>query len=46
MAEPSTPPAEATGFEIDGRLKRTFLRILIIEAATVVALYWMSQYFT
>ena len=46
MAHPSPPPAETAGLGIDPPLKRTFVRILLIEAGTIGALYWMSQYFS
>lgn len=45
MAELGTPPAEVTRFEIDATLRRTFLRILLIEVAMISCLYWMSRYF-
>ena len=46
MASPSPPAAETAGLGIDRPLKRTFVRILLIEIAMIGALYWMSQYFS
>ena len=45
MAHPPTS-ADTTGFGIDAPLRRTFIRILLIEIGTVGLLYWMSQYFS
>jgi hypothetical protein len=46
MTEPQIPAGEPAAFEIDARLRRTFLRIVLIELATVGFLYWMSRYFS
>ena len=46
MTQPQTPTGEVAAFEIDARLRRTFLRIVLIEVATVGVLYWMSRYFS
>ena len=46
MTQPQTPGGDVAPFEIDARLRRTFLRIVLIEVATVGLLYWMSRYFS
>ena len=46
MASPSPPTTETAGLGIGRPLKRTFVQILLIEIATIGALYWMSQYFS
>ena len=46
MTQPQTPGGDAAAFEIDARLRRTFVRIVLIEVATVGLLYWMSRYFS
>ena len=45
MTQPQTPSGEAAGFEIDARLRRTFLRIVLIEVSTVGFLSWISRVF-
>jgi hypothetical protein len=46
MTQPQMPPGAAPGFEIDARSRRSFVRIVLIEVATVGLLYWMSRYFS